>query len=73
MLHEHLTLYDILVHTLISALIYLCTCTNFISEVTNIDFGQICHFHRKVIGWVGLEISVILTQTVGRFNISVTP
>ena len=43
----------------------------FISEVTNIGFWQICHF--DVTEWLGLELSVILTQTVGRFDMWVTP
>ena len=30
----------------------------------NIDFWQIWHFHVKGTGWVGLEISTILTETV---------
>ena len=42
--------------------------TNFISEVINIDFQQIWHFDVKGTGWVGLEFRVILTQTVGRFD-----
>ena len=47
--------------------------TNFISEVINIDFWQIWHFDVKGAGWVGLELNVILMQTVGRFDMWVTP
>ena len=43
--------------------------TNFIPEVINIDFPQIRHFEVKDTGWVDLELSVILTQTVGRFDV----
>ena len=39
----------------------------------NIDFRQIWHFDVSGTGWVGLELSVILTQTVGRFDVRVTP
>ena len=41
---------------------------NFIEfpEVITIDFPQIRHFELKGTGWVGLELSVILTQTVGK-------
>ena len=39
-----------------------------IPEVININFPQIWHFEVKGAGWVGLELSVILTQTVGRFD-----
>ena len=41
---------------------------NFIFKVINIDFWQIWHFDVKDTKWVGLQLSVILTQTVGRFN-----
>ena len=34
----------------------------------NINFRQILHFDVKPTGWVGLELSNILTQTVGRFD-----
>ena len=34
------------------------------SQVINIDFQQIWHFDVKVNGWVGLELSVIWTQTM---------
>ena len=47
----------------------LNSCTNFISEVINIDFWQIWHFDVKDTGWVGLELSIIFMQTVGRFDI----
>ena len=42
--------------------------TYFISEVIDIDFWQIWHFDGKGTGWVGLELSIILTQTVERFD-----
>ena len=38
------------------------------SEVINIDFWQIWDFNVKGTGWVDLELSIILTQTVGRFD-----
>ena len=41
-------------------------------EVINIDFTHIWHFEAKSTGWVGLELNVILTQTVGRFDMWVT-
>ena len=49
--------------------------TNFISEVVNIDFWQIWHFNVKVAGWVALEleISIIFMQSLGRFQMWVTP
>ena len=37
----------------------------------NIDFRQI--WHLDVTGWVVLDLSLILTQTVGRFDMRVTP
>ena len=40
--------------------------TSFILEVMSIDFCQIWDF--DVTGWVGLELSLILTQAVGRFD-----
>ena len=43
------------------------------SEVINIDFRQIWHFDVKGTGWVGLELSIIMTQTVGKFDMSLTP
>ena len=46
--------------------LYYNSHANFIPEVMNIDFSQIWHFEVKVTGWVGLELSVILTQAVGR-------
>ena len=39
----------------------------------NIDFRLICHFDVKGTRLVGLEVSVILTQTVGKFDMRVTP
>ena len=47
--------------------------TSFISEIINIDFWQIWHFDRKWTGRVGLELSIILMQTVGIFDMWVTP
>ena len=43
------------------------------SEVINIDFRQIWHFDVKGTGWVGLELSIIMTQSVGKFDMSLTP
>ena len=40
--------------------------TNFILEVMSIVFCQIWDF--DVTGWVGLELSVILSQAVERFD-----
>ena len=40
----------------------------FISEVINIDFWQIWHFGVKGTGWVRLELSIIFSQTVERFD-----
>ena len=45
--------------------------TNFISELINIGFLQIWHF--DMTGWVGLEQSFILIQTLRRFDMWVTP
>ena len=42
--------------------------TDFIPEVINLDFPQIWDFEVKGTGWVGMELSFILAQTVGRFN-----
>ena len=78
MQYEHLALYKIFVYALIYALIYLCTCVkerkapskflpNFVSGVINIDFWKIWHFDVKGTGWVGLELSIIFMQTMGRF------
>ena len=49
--------------------------TNFISAAVNIDFWQIWHFNVKGAGWVGLEleISIIFMQSLGRFQMWVTP
>ena len=68
----------IFVYALIYALTYFCTCVkerkaslkflHFISEVINIDVRQIYHFGVKGTEWVGLQLSVIVTQTVGRFD-----
>ena len=41
---------------------------HFIFEAINMGFRQIWHFDVKGTGWVGLQLSVILTQTVGRFD-----
>ena len=46
--------------------------TSFISEAINIEFWQTWHFEMKGTGWVGLELSIIFTQTVGRFDMWVT-
>ena len=46
---------------------------NFIFEVININFWEIQHFDAKGTDWVGLQLSVILTQTVGRFEMRVIP
>ena len=35
----------------------------------NINFWQIWHFEVKGTGLVGMQLSVVLTQTVGRFDI----
>ena len=47
--------------------------TNFIFEVKNITFWQIWHFDVKEAGWVGLQLSIILIQTVGRSDMWVAP
>ena len=39
-----------------------------VPEVININFPQIWDFEVKGTGWVGLELSVILAQTVGRLD-----
>ena len=44
-----------------------------IPEFININFSQIWHFAVKGTGWVGLELSINFRQTVGRFNMWVTP
>ena len=44
-------------------------------EVVNIHFRQVWHFDVKGIGWGGtgwVTLSVVLTQTVGRFDIRLT-
>ena len=43
------------------------------SQVISIHFRQIWHSDVMGTGWVGLELSIILTQTVGRFDMRVTP
>ena len=37
-------------------------------KLKNIDFRQIWHFDVKATGWVGLQLSVILMQNVGKFD-----
>ena len=37
-------------------------------EVININFWEIWYFDIKDTGWVDLQLRVILTQIVGRFN-----
>ena len=37
-------------------------------KILNIDFWKIRHFDVKGTGWVGLELSIIFMQTVGRFT-----
>ena len=65
-------------HLFIKALVSLCerkesfiifATVHLFYEVININFWQIWNFDVKYTGWVGLQLSVILTQTVGRFNI----
>ena len=82
MQYEHFTLYNVFVYALIYAFfIYVWKkeklhqnfYTNFIFEVINIDFWQIWHFDGKGTGWVDVELSVILAQTVLRFDMWVTP
>ena len=53
--------------------LYKNSYTNFISEVINIDFWRIWHFDVKGTEWVGLEHSIVLALTPGRFNMWVTP
>ena len=43
------------------------------SGVININFRQIWYIDVKGSGWVSLELSVILSQTVGRSDMRVTP
>ena len=43
--------------------------SNFIFEVINIDFWQICHFDVNGTGWVNLQLSIILSETVGMFDV----
>ena len=35
--------------------------TNFLFGIINVDFWQIWHFDVKGTGWMGLQLSVILT------------
>ena len=42
--------------------------TYFIFEVIKINFWKTRHFDVQDTGWVGLQLSIILTQTVGRFD-----
>ena len=53
--------------------LYCILYTRFIFEVIKIDFWQIWFFDIKGTGWVGLQLSVILTLTVRRFDMWVTP
>ena len=46
--------------------------TNFIPEVININFRQIWDSDVKGTGLVGLELTIILAQTLGRFDMWVT-
>ena len=46
---------------------------SFMSQVISIHFRQIWHSDVKGTGWVSLELTIILTETVGRFNMWVTP
>ena len=80
--YEYLTLYNIFVYPLfIHFFIYTLvwkkenfhSYTNLISEVININFWQIWHFDVTGTGWVDLELSIIFTQTVWRFDMWVTP
>ena len=41
---------------------------NFILGVININFWQIWHFDIMDTWWVGLQLRIILTKTVGRFD-----
>ena len=46
---------------------FYCICySSYILEVIDIDFWQIWYFDFKSTGWVGLQLSIILT--VGRFD-----
>ena len=47
--------------------------TNFIFEVIGINFWQIWHFDVKDTGWVRLPLSIILLQTVRRFDMWMAP
>ena len=37
-------------------------------EVININFPQFWSFEVKGTGWVGLDLGIIFTETVGRFD-----
>ena len=61
----------LLIHSFIDALVRnkeKIPHTNFIFAVININFWQIWHFNVKGTGWLVLNLSVILTQTVGKFD-----
>ena len=65
--------YNVFIYALIYALIYLSFCVKERKamnsyEVMNIHFWQIWHFDVNGTGWVRLELSVVLTQTVERFD-----
>ena len=67
------TIYNIFVYALIYALVWKKEKVySLISEVVNIDFWQIWYFEVKGTGWVGLELSIIFMETVGRFDMWVT-
>ena len=42
-----------------------------IFEIININFWQIWNFDVKGTGWLGLQLSIIFKQTVGRFDMRV--
>ena len=48
--------------------LYYVSYSNFIFEVININFQQICDFEMKDTRWMGLQLIIILMQTVGRFD-----
>ena len=77
-------LYNIFVYALICALIYLCTCVK--ERKASLKFlHKFCTWRYKDrssadlafdvngTGWVCLQISVILTQTMGKFDMWMTP
>ena len=70
---------NLFIYALIYAVTYLCTCVkesklhyisyyNFMFEVININIWQIWDFDIKGIGRVSLQLSIILMQTVRRFD-----